>query len=179
MGGLARFFLAATAFAPIFLVYAIVSAFDHEYCHVLAFFSICAFLTGTCLLLIKLTKSHMSEDNFETRTVETADGENLSLILVYLLPLITNELNLYYWTEWAVIAVFICLIVSRSYGYHFNPLLSMFGYHFYKVAGKEGIPHILINRRRIYNKGENLKVIEISGYTLIETEVVQSVSRLS
>ena len=74
----------------------------------------------------------------------------------------------YNWFEWILVTLLFCLIVATSYGYHFNPLLIFFGYHFYKVTETGGMPHILITNRRIYKIGETLDVARLAEYVLIE-----------
>ena len=100
--------------------------------------------------------------------METADNEGFGLLLVYVLPLITRDLAVYNWYEWILVTFLFCLIVATSYGYHFNPLLIFMGYHFYKVTESEGMPHVLITRRRIYKTGEQLEVARVTEYVLIE-----------
>ena len=132
------------------------------------FVAICVLLVLVCVSLLNFAKSQLRSRPYYTTTVEIADREIFSLLLVYLLPLITRDLADYNWPAWFVVTFFFCLVVATSYGYHFNPLLVLLGYHFYKVTEKHGMPHILITRRCIYTKGEELKVVRLAPYILIE-----------
>lgn len=105
---------------------------------------------------------------YSTATVETADNDVFGLLLIYLLPLITRDLATYNWLAWIVVTVVFCLIIAIGYGYHFNPMLSVFGYHFYKVTETDGLPHVLITERRIYKTGETLHVARLDEYVLLE-----------
>lgn len=167
-----KFLLAATAFAPVLLVYTIVSAINSNYCHAAAFLISCAILTLMCMALLRFASKQFQSRGYCTATVEVADGEVFGLLLVYLLPLITRDLDDYNWPVWIVVMFLFCLVVATSYGYHFNPLLIFLGYHFYKVKEENNnITHILITRRRIYKARDKLKVARIAPYTLVEKKL--------
>ena len=168
MGKLAQLFLAFTAFAPVLLTYAGVSALNSNYCHAVQFLAACAALVLLCDGLLHFAKTKLESMSYRTATVETADNEAFGLLLVYLLPLITRDLSTYNWHAWIIVSFFFCLIVAIGYGYHFNPLLVFFGYHFYKVTELGHIPHTLITQRRIYDTGETLQVVRVADYILIE-----------
>ena len=100
----------------------------------------------------------------------TADNEIHSFLLIYLLPLITKDIEGYDWIVWGVIAFFFCVMLTTSYGYHFNPFLVILGYHFYKVTERGGVPHLLITTRRLRRSGQAISVVQLSEYVLIELE---------
>ena len=169
MSNLAKFLLAATAFAPVLLVYAIVSAINSNYCHAAVFLISCAILILMCMALLRFASKQLQSREYSTETVEIVDGEVFNLLLIYLLPLITRNLDNYNWLVWILVAFAFSLVVANSYGYHFNPLLFFLGYHFYKVKEEnKKITHILITRRRIYKARNTLEVARIAPYTLVE-----------
>ena len=168
MSKLAKLLLATTAFAPVFLIYAVVSAADSDYCQTAVFLSACGVLVLLCRSLLTWAKNRLQPRSYLTVSVEMADNEVFSLLLVYALPLITRDLSSYNWDSWVLVAFLFCLVVATSYGYHFNPLLVFLGYHFYKVREADGIPHILIAQRRIYRTGEELDVVRLTEYVLVE-----------
>ena len=168
MNKLAKFLLAATAFAPSLLIYALVSASNSEYGDSAIFLGFFALLVSLCVFFLCFSKIKLESLPYRASTVEPADKEVFSLLLVYLLPLLTVDLSIYNWEAWILIAFFFCVVVSTSYGYYFNPLLVLFGYHFYKIAESDGVPHVLITRRRIYKTGELLHVCGLAEYILIE-----------
>lgn len=138
------------------------------YWHAAWFVTCCIVLVLVCTFLLWFAKTRLQVRTYRTATVETADNEVFSLLLVYLLPLITRDLALYNWYAWILVTCLFSLVVAASYGYHFNPLLIFMKYHFYKVTENEGIPHVLITRRRIYKTGEPLKVVRVAEYVLME-----------
>ena len=143
---------------------------NREYCQATLFTIGCVLLVAVCVGFLHFGKTCLASREYRTATAETADNEVFSLLLVYLLPLITRDLALYNWYVWILLTFLFCVVVAASYGYHFNPLLVFLRYHFYKVTEADGMPHVLITRRRINKTGENLKVARLAEYVLIERE---------
>ena len=168
MSKLVKCVLAATAFGPVLLTYAVVALMNGDYCSAAIFLALCILLVLICDGLIQFGMQYLSTRSYTTATIETADSEVFSFLLVYLLPLITRDLATYNWVAWILVMFMFCLVVATSYGFHFNPLLVLLGHHFYRVAEKDGIPHILISKRRIYRSRETLCVGRIADYVLIE-----------
>ena len=168
MSKLLKCVLAATAFGPVLLVYAMVSLMNGNYCSAVIFLALCILLVLICDGLMQFGMRYLSTRSYTTATIETADSEVFSFLLVYLLPLITRDLATYNWVAWILVTSMFCLVVATSYGFHFNPLLVLLGHHFYKVTEKDGIPHTLIAKRRFYRSRETLCVGRIADYVLIE-----------
>ena len=170
MNTLAKLFLTITAFAPVLLVYSIAFAMSENFYLGAAFFAVCMLLVSVCVLLIRRAKKTLASRSYTTQTVETADNEIFTFLLIYLLPLVTKDIQAYNWYLWLVVVGSFCIVVAVSYGFHFNPLLSVLGYHFYKVTRKGELTHILVTNRRLYRVGETLSVVRISEYVLIEKD---------
>ncbi len=126
---------------------------------------------------MSFAKKNLSTRCYKTKTVETADQEVLSFLLIYVLPLITRDLEDFNWIVYLFIVFFYCFVVVSSYGFHFNPLLTSLGYHFYKVTEEDGMPHVLIAKRHIRRTGESLAVGRLGPYLLIEKGVPSSPNR--
>ena len=168
VGKLAKFLLAVTAFAPVLLTYAMVSAINCKHWYAAAFVAGCVLSVPPVRDSSPLCQEPLQSRVYRTATVETSDNEVFGLLLIYLLPLITRDLATYNWLAWILVTLVFCLVVATSYGYHFNPLLVFLDYHFYKVAEADGMPHVLITKRRIYKTGEILHVSRLAEYLLIE-----------
>ena len=168
MSRLAKLFLVLTALAPVLFAYAAVSAMNGECWHAGLFAGGCVVLVAACTGLLSFASTRLQGRAYRTATVETADNEVFSLLLVYALPLITRDIAAYNWHVWIVVTGLFCFVVAASQAYHFNPLLVLLRYHFYKVTEAGGIPHVLITRRRIYKTGERLEVARLTEYVLIE-----------
>lgn len=167
MSKLAVFLMTATAFAPALLVYAWLWAAQCYYLEALYSVTACVVLVFLCLGLLAYARKNLQVIEYTPKSIETADSETMNFLLIYLMPLITRDLAMYNWHVWIVIAIIFCFVVSTSYSYHFNPLLVIFRYHFYKVSDKEGMSYVLITRRRLVKANEELRVVRLSEYVLI------------
>ena len=164
----AKYVLTLTAFAPVLLIYSYVAATSGRCLLAATFVAFCALLVFLCIFLIRRATRNLVSRTYETQVVETADSEIFTFLLIYLLPLITRDIQTYNWYVWIMITVLFCFVVATSYGFHFNPLLSVLGYHFYKIARQGEVTHVLITKRRLYKVGETLTVVRLSEYVLIE-----------
>ncbi len=144
------------------------SAINYDYWVSIAFVVVCVTLVGVCVVLLRFAKTNLESYNYRTSFVETIDNEIFGLLLIYLLPLITKDLETYNWAIWILVTLLFCFIVAVSYGFHFNPLLIFLGYHFYKVTESGGVTYVLITNRRIYKTDETLNVSSLTEYVLIE-----------
>lgn len=169
ISNLAKLLFGLSGFAPILFVYALVLLFSCEYCTSAILFSSCIFLIAIYKCILKKVKQDQT-NTFCTETVEPADKDVFTLLLVYLLPVITRDLATYDWRIWILVTGLFCMVMFVfSYGYPFNSLLLVvFRYHFYKITEKNEIPHILITKRSISNAKNNLKVIDLTDYVLLE-----------
>ena len=161
---LAVILMAATAFAPAFLVYALVWVMHGCYWKAVFFAGLCFGLVGLCLFLMAQAEKKLTRRSYTPISISTADSEVMNFLLIYLLPLITRDLATYNWFAWIVIALIFCVVVATSYSYHFNPLLVLCGYHFYKVSDKEGMSHVLITKKRLFRANDDLTVGMLSEY---------------
>ena len=168
MSLLARILLTLTGFAPILFVYAAVSLFDGIYLTAAICTLIAYSLSHICSSLLKYMARTLSGRRYTAKSVEPADSEIVSFLLIYLLPLVFRNLSDYDWLAWGTIVLMFCVLVAVSYGYHFNPIMVCIGFHFYKVRESGGVPHLLVTRRMIYRTGEELSVIKLSSYFLLE-----------
>ena len=168
MSRYAKYALALTAFAPALFIYAVVSAVEGEICRAVWLALVVGVLVVICLELLDFTRNDVRSRSFHADGVESVDSEVFGFVLIYLLPLITRDLADYNWAAWALIAVLFCAVVAIGQGYHFNPLLTVLGYHFYRVREEKGIPHILITRRRLYSARAELTVARLSDFVLLD-----------
>lgn len=168
MGKLPQLLLALTAFAPALLTYAGVSVLNGNHGMAALFVAACIVLVILCDWVLCFAETELESMSYQTADVEPADHGVFNLLLIYTLPLITRDLSTYNWPVWILVTFLFCLTVAVGYGYHFNPLLCFLGYHFYKVAEEGRIPYILVTKRRIYDTGEELKVVRIAEYVLLE-----------
>ena len=145
--------LAATALAPALFVYAVVSLTERNYFGAVALVSTGTALWYVCHFYLNRCVKHAPRERLKIGSVEAADNQALGLVLVYVLPLLTRDFSSFNFVAWAVIATFLIVVVAASYTYHFNPLLVISGWHFYKIDSEGNVKYILISKDLIRDTG--------------------------
>ena len=125
-------------------------------------------LAGICWLVLTKWAKRLETFPFKCESVEPADQENISFLLLYLSPLFVDKISDVNFNILVPALGVYAFLLATSYTYHFNPLISMMGWHFYKVGTKEGISYILLTRKRLRNIDRIEKVGQLTGYMLID-----------
>ena len=165
---LAKLLLTCTSLAPIALVYAWVLYTGGNIFGAAMLFIGAVVLVVLMLILLNYSKTHLERSSFKVTSIEAADREYITFILLYLSPLFTAEfgdLNLDILIPTLLIFL---LVISTGYGYHFNPLLGLLGWHFYKVTTKEGVIYVLITKKELRTAKHCLTVGELTEYVVID-----------
>ncbi len=163
---LGRFLLVATSLAPIALV---VGMSYVSSCKKLAviWVGVAALLVLMCLAFLKAL-GRGERDTISIRSIGNSDQEVLAFLVTYLLPvLVIRDQSLDPWIE-ITVAALILLIVYHSNIYNFNPLLGVFGYHFYAISTAEEITLILITRKGLQEARQIKSVVSISQHMVLE-----------
>lgn len=167
---IAKLLLTSTAIAPVLVTYAWVAYRAGEHRQSFVLLAVCISLVAICTVMLRYAKSHLEQVNFSTTTAEAADRENIGFLLLYLLPLFTNQFSTLNWEVWIPAVVIFAAVVATGYSYHFNPLLGLMGWHFYKVGTKEGITYVLITKKQLRNATETIVVGQLTEYIVIDVE---------
>lgn len=165
---IAKLLLTSTALAPVALVYAWVMYTNSKFGTAIGLIALAAVLVLIMLWLLSYSQKHLERSTFKATSIEAADREYITFILLYLSPLFTAEfgdLNLNILIPTVVIFVF---AISTGYGYHFNPLLGLLGWHFYKVSTDEGVTYVLITKKELRTAKQCLKVGQLTEYIVID-----------
>lgn len=166
----ARITLTATAIAPVSLTYAWVAYYQGQTHVAVLAIVIAVLLTIVCVLLLAYVRAHTEALPFKVATVEPADGENLGFMLLYLLPLFTDEIAALNWELWFPLLIVFGFVIGTGYGYHFNPLLSLLRWHFYKVTSLEGVTYVLITKKHLRSTTGSLRVGQLTEYILLDLD---------
>ncbi len=164
----AKILLTSTAMAPVALIYA---CFAYQAGDILATFVlivVCIVLVAVCFWLIRHARKKLGDFEFKVTTVEAADRENTGFLLLYLLPLFTEQFSALNWSAWVPTLLIFAIIVGTGYSYHFNPLLRILGWHFYKVNTNEGVTYVLITKQQIRSVTKTIKVSLLTEYIVID-----------
>lgn len=164
----AKLLLTSTAIAPVLLTCSLVMFLEHNKGLAVLFLVACAILTLTCVWMIHYARKHLERISFSITTVEAADRENVSILLLYLLPLIKMPSVAIHWQILVPAILIVAAVTVIGYGYHFNPLLGLMGWHFYKVGTKEGVTYVLITKKQLRNAAETNEVCQLTEYVVID-----------
>lgn len=165
---IARILLTSTAIAPVLVTYAWVAYQADKCLQAIIILSACFGLFIICLGMLAYSKKHLERVNFKAVSVEAADRENTAFLLLYLLPLFTADFASLNWQLWVPAILIFAVVVATGYSYHFNPLLGLMGWHFYKVSTSEGVTYVLITKRHLQNATETLEVGQLTEYIVLD-----------
>lgn len=165
---LARLLLTSTALAPIGITYAWVAYTQSMFIPSITLFLISLLLFASCIALINNARRNLSSSPFKAVSVEAADHENTAFLLLYVMPLFTTQFNSLDWKFWIPTVIIFGLITATGYNYHFNPMLGLLGWHFYKVQTPEGIMYVLITKKHLRNTSGTLSVGRLTEYILLD-----------
>ncbi|PID60454.1 MAG: hypothetical protein CSB44_10215 [Gammaproteobacteria bacterium] len=164
----AKLMFTGTALAPVALVYAWVLFSDERYS--IAF---CLLAAALCLVvimsgLLRYCERRLEQIEFKITSVEVADREYMAFILLYLSPLFAAEFGNLNWNVVIPTIIVFSLTISTGYGYHFNPLLGLLRWHFYKVGTDEGVSYVLITKKELRSAKQCFIVVQLTEYIVIE-----------
>lgn len=168
----ARLALTATAIAPVGFTYAAVAALNDYYGTMIILMVGSALLVRVCVWLLDAMKGKNASSPLEhpITSVEPADRENTAIILLYLMPLFTADFDQLNWLVWVPTLLVFSVIAMTSHSYFFNPLLGLFGWHFYRVGTPENVTRLLISKQTIRKGDRKIIGIELSDYVILDTE---------
>lgn len=160
--------LILTSLTPICLVYAWVAITEDYVWTPFWLISISVFLVVFCWFSLTNLVQKLENFEFKFTSVEPVDQENISFLLLYLSPLFLDKLSSVNFNILLPTLGIYALLVSTSYTYHFNPLINLMGWHFFKVGTPEGVSYVLLTRKKIRNIDAIKNVGQLTGYMLID-----------
>lgn len=167
---IARILLTSTALAPVGLTYAWVAWVQGEGKTGLIILTTSTLMVVICVAVLGVAKKRLPASTFKASTVEAADHENTAFLLLYVMPLFTERFNTLEWQFWVPTLFIFAVITATGYNYHFNPMLGLLGWHFYKVESAEGVTFILITKKQLRTAADTIKVGQLTEYMLLDLE---------
>ena len=164
---LTRYVLALTALAPVLLMWAVagVSAGSFGEEHGIAVL-IAVLLGFLCWAILQASGKMLPEISFKPIEVKAVDNEVIGYVVTYLFPLITPNGPVTALTLGFVVAV-LAAVLATSHAFTFNPVLTLFRYHFYEVKCSTGITYLVLSRRDIDDVSDISSVKKISNYLML------------
>lgn len=170
LNSVARILLTATAVAPVSLTYAWVAFYQGQHFVAVLSLGLATVLVASCVALLSYVRRNTEALPFSPRSIEPADAESFGFMLLYLLPLFTDKIEMLNWELWIPLTVVFAVIIGAGYGYHFNPLLSLLRWHFYKVTSDSGVTFVLITKKHLRTAAGVHRVGQLTEYILIDLD---------
>lgn len=169
MNRISKALLVFTSFAPIILTYSFILFIKKsKLSEIVPLLIIVLLMTIICLSVLHYAKRHLEIQSFKINSIKTADGEVLGFLIAYILPVLslTNP-NIDFRIIGFVIILFFTIIWTTN-SYHINPLLSLFGYHFYEVTTLDNVTYLLLTKRELRKTASLKEVVHITDYMVLD-----------
>ena len=166
---LATLALTTTALVPVVIAYSLVAFLTCDPRLAKMLFLVAVLLSALCWVIWNHALKYLERLEFQITTAEIADHENIALLLLYLLPLVTIDGGtLGDWRLWGPVALVVALGVYTSYSVHFNPLLGILRWHFYRVTTPEGMSYLMITKQRLAVGNATVIVGQLTEYMVVD-----------
>ncbi|MBI2481251.1 MAG: hypothetical protein HYV60_22210 [Planctomycetia bacterium] len=179
MSQFAKMLLVATSLAPSLVAFALVAWEKDQQRYVIGFLVAAALLVLVCYLLKLYAEKWGEHRSLTVTAVESTDKEALAFMIAYLFPILMNQIPDVTEPRYQMLAIYtycvIGLVIYHSNSFHFNPVLALFGYHFYEITADQGMKYLLITHRVVRSQTPNLNVTRLSDYVYLELDVVDQV----
>jgi hypothetical protein len=165
----AKLALVSTSLAPICLTLWLVEfSKNWNWREGLGYLAVALMLSLLCSVLIRTAANKLEALPVKIKSIRTADKEIVGFLLVYLLPLIKQSPNAIQLPVLLFVAAIFFVIVYNAHVYHFNPLLGLFGYHFYEATIEGDITFVLITQQSITHCKNISKVVQLTEYMILD-----------
>lgn len=164
--------LVISSISPVFLAIA-VNRWLHGDIHFAAVLLI-IFLSIVILsvILVEFFREKLEIISIDIKSVAVADREVAAFLISYILPLL--DLDMFSENIASIIYMTVLLYIAMltTSNYHFNPVLSFLGYHFYEIEVEsydgKSTKFILMTERTILDSNKVKKIVQVSDYMLME-----------
>jgi hypothetical protein len=148
--GLSRFAqiaLAGTALAPVLLVWA-AATYHLRPLDAAAAVAVAVLLVVICLRILAVARRGLQVEPVGIKKATRLDKEALAFLVTYALPLIAQGDDRTNLAALGVFVVVVGLVLVQLQILHVNPLLGMFGFHFYEIERADGDSALVVSRSR-------------------------------
>ena len=167
-----RLLLALTAIAPLSISMAYIYAVkDRNLWYAFIATCLCVLLGAIALQVIGMSQRKLERLPVTIKKAKSADKEVIGFFIAYALPLVFRGQSSPDLGAWLVAACMLFFVLWSTHSLQVNPVLGLFGYHFYEVETADGITYLLISKRRIGNALTIKNVVQLSEYGILEAPV--------
>lgn len=168
----AKFLLVASSLAPVLITWAFADWRQYGFAPRQASAVILAIgLAVICRLILIEAHRRFGPARFTATELRTADSDMVGFVVAYLLPLVgvaTGDLD---YALLLFVMALIGLIVWSANAYSVNPLLALFGFHFYEVSNADGVSFLFLSKRDLRSTREISTVVQLTRYVLLDSEL--------
>jgi len=172
MSQIAKLLLVATSLAPALGAFALIEWQKGRLLNAVCLLVAGILLVAVCCLLILYVRRNVERQHLEITAVESTDKDSLAFLIAYLFPLFTGKFpnisEREYWLLTVYVFAIMGLTVYHSNAFHFNPILALFGYHFYQITADKGMKYLLIAREVVRVQNPDIEVVKLSDYVYLE-----------
>lgn len=169
LGKALRILLALTAVAPlsVSLTYVFAAREQNLQLSLIAAFS-CILLGAIALWVMEFAGKRLERLPVAIKKAKSADKEVIGFFLAYALPLVFKGGEVPDLGAWLLAAGILLFVLWSTHAMQANPVLGLFGFHFYEVETADGITYLLISKRRINSVQSIQHVVQLSEYGVLE-----------
>lgn len=130
--------------------------------------AIALILGASSLKIIALAKSRLESLPVTVRKVKSSDKEVIGFFVAYVLPLLFAKIINVDIGAVALFVVLLGFVIWGTHSFQVNPLLGVFGFHFYEIETEDGISFVLVTKRKIVNAKNVGRVVQLTEYMVLE-----------
>ncbi len=178
LGRLIRVLLALTAIAPLSVSLAYIYATHDaniQYAVIAGFF--CILLGAGSICIIQTAQNTLERLPVVIKKAKSADKEVIGFFVAYALPLVFRGQSSQDLGAWLIAGTMLLFVLWSTHSMQVNPVLGMFGYHFYEVETSDGITYLLITQRKINSVLSVGNVVQLSEYGILEARNKKGVNQ--
>jgi hypothetical protein len=153
LGRFAQGLVAATALAPVLIVWA-AAAPASRHADAIGATVVAVLMVVVCVGVLRLGRSELQRQPLVVNKVTRLDKEALAFLVTYALPLVSSGsgstisgLGLF------AFVVLVGIVLVQLQILHVNPLLGLLGFHFYEIERVDGDTALVISRSREAPRG--------------------------
>lgn len=166
---------ALTAIAPLSVSLAYVyAAREHNWRYALIAALACVALGAGSHWIIGRAAAQLEKLPITIKKARSADKEVIGFFVAYALPLIFKGDASADFGAWAVAAAMLMFVLWTTHSLQVNPVLGMFGFHFYEVETADGVTYLMITQRKISNVLSVQNVVQLSEHGILEATTKRS-----
>lgn len=169
LGRLIRVLLALTAMAPLSISLSYIYATKEHNFQLAGIAALsCILLGAASLWIIRQASDKLERLPISVKKAKSADKEVIGFFIAYALPLVFRGQASLDLGAWLIAAGMLLFVLWSTHSLQVNPVLGLFGYHFYEVETADGITYLLISKRRIASALTVKAVVQLSEYGILE-----------